>query len=97
MAENQLDKGNPLELGYDKWTNNLYANKQLLQNTVHYLMGEDKRLILRSKEVRLAFLDQTHIREEKQRLQSKVFTLPLALLALVGLICGVLRRRAYRQ
>jgi len=48
MAENQLDKGTPLELGYDKWTNNLYANKQLLQNTVHYLMGENKRLVLRS-------------------------------------------------
>ena len=97
MAENQLDKGNPLELGYDKWTNNLYANKQFLQNTVHYLMGEDKRLILRSKEIRLAFLDQTLVREEKQRLQTKVFALPLALLAFVGFICGVLRRKAYRQ
>ncbi|MEL0225978.1 MAG: gliding motility-associated ABC transporter substrate-binding protein GldG [Flavobacteriaceae bacterium] len=97
MAENQLDKGNPLELGYDKWTNNLYANKQFLQNTVHYLMGEDKRLILRSKEIRLAFLDQTLVREEKQRLQRKVFALPLALLAFVGFICGVLRRKAYRQ
>ena len=97
MAENQLDKGNPLELGYDKWTNNLYSNKQFLQNTVHYLMGEDKRLILRSKEIRLAFLDQTLVREEKQRLQTKVFALPLALLAFVGFICGVLRRKAYRQ
>lgn len=97
MAENQLDKGNPLELGYDKWTNNLYSNKQFLQNTVHYLMGEDKRLILRSKEIRLAFLDQTLIRKEKQRLQRKVFALPLALLAFVGFICGVLRRKAYRQ
>ena len=97
MAENQLDKGNPLELGYDKWTNNLYANKQLLQNTVHYLMGENKRLILRSKEIRLAFLDQTLVREEKQRLQTKVFALPLALLALLGLICRLFRRRAYRQ
>lgn len=97
MAENQLDKGNPLELGYDKWTNNLYSNKQFLQNTVHYLMGEDKRLILRSKEIRLAFLDQTLVREEKQRLQRKVFALPLALLAFVGFICGVLRRKAYRQ
>ena len=97
MAENQLDKGNPLELGYDKWTNNLYANKQFLQNTVHYLMGEDKRLILRSKEIRLAFLDQKLVREEKQRLQTKVFALPLALLAFVGFICGVLRRKAYRQ
>ena len=77
MAENQLDKGNPLELGYDKWTNNLYANKQFLQNTVHYLMGEDKRLILRSKEIRLAFLDQKLVREVKQRLQTKVFALPL--------------------
>lgn len=97
MAENQLDKGNPLELGYDKWTNNLYANKQFLQNTVHYLMGENKRLVLRSKEIRLAFLDQTLIREQKKRIQTKVFALPLTLLAFLGLICGVLRRRAYRQ
>ena len=97
MAENQLDKGNPLELGYDKWTNNLYANKQFLQNTVHYLMGENKRLILRSKEIRLAFLDQTLVREQKKRIQIKVFALPLTLLALTGLICGVLRRRGYRQ
>ena len=97
MAENQLDKGNPLELGYDKWTNNLYANKQLLQNTVHYLMGENKRLILRSKEIRLAFLDQTLVREEKKSIQIKLFTLPLVALALVGLICGVLRRRTFRQ
>ena len=59
-------KGNPLELGYDKWTNNLYANKQLLKNTVHYLMGENKRLILRSKEIRLAFLDQTLVRRRKK-------------------------------
>jgi hypothetical protein len=97
MAENQLDKGNPLELGYDKWTNNLYANKQLLQNTVHYLAGEDKRLILRSKEIRLAFLNQTLVREEKKSIQVKVFTLPLALLVLIGLFCSVLRRKAYRQ
>ena len=49
LAENQLDKGNPLELGYDKWTNNLYDNKAFLHNTVHYLMNENERLLLRSK------------------------------------------------
>ena len=76
MAENQLDKGNPLELGYDKWTNNLYANKQLLQNTVHYLMGENKRLILRSKEIRLAFLDQTLVREENSAYKQKCLPYP---------------------
>ena len=60
-------------------------------------MGENKRLILRSKEIRLAFLDQTLVREQKKRIQIKVFALPLTLLALTGLICGVLRRRGYRQ
>ena len=64
---------------------------------MHYLMGENKRLILRSKEIRLAFLDQTLVREEKKSIQIKLFTLPLVALALVGLICGVLRRRTFRQ
>ena len=27
LAENQIDKGSPLPLGYDKWTNNFYANR----------------------------------------------------------------------
>lgn len=97
MGENQLDKGNPLELGYDKWTNNLYANKQLLQNTVHYLMGENNRLILRSKEIRLAFLDQTLVAEEKERIQTVIFAFPLAILALIGLLFSSLRRRVYRR
>ena len=97
IAENQLDKGNPLELGYDKWTNNLYANKQLLQNTVHYLMGENKRLVLRSKEIRLAFLDQTLVKEKKNEIQTRVFALPFTLLTLIGLFCSVLRKRAFRQ
>jgi ABC-2 type transport system permease protein len=57
IAENQLNSGEPLELGYDKWTNNLYANKSFLHNTVHYLIGEEDRLNLRSKDIQLAFLD----------------------------------------
>ena len=97
MAENQLDKGNPLELGYDKWTNNLYANKQLLQNTVHYLMGENNRLILRSKEIRLAFLDKMLVNNQKEQIQTVIFALPLALLALTGLFFSLMRRRLYRQ
>lgn len=94
MAENQLDKGNPLELGYDKWTNNLYANKQLLQNTIHYLMGENNRLRLRSKEIRLAFLDKNRIAEQKALIQFKIIAMPLAALALLGFLLSVFRRRA---
>ncbi|NCX90882.1 MAG: hypothetical protein EBX03_04515, partial [Rhodobacteraceae bacterium] len=37
LAENQVDKSNPLELGYDKWTNNFYDNKNFVQQSLHYL------------------------------------------------------------
>ena len=97
MAENQLDKGTPLELGYDKWTNNLYTNKAFLQNTVHYLMGETQRLRLRSKEIRLAFLDRNLVAEERQQIQIKAFLFPLALMATLGFGLQFYRRRKYRQ
>ena len=52
--------------------NNLYTNKVFLQNTIHFLMGEIQRLNLRSKEIRLTFLDITLVNEEKQAIQLKV-------------------------
>ena len=57
MAENQLDKGNPLELGYDKWTNNYYGNKDFLKNCIHYLMNDNSLLNIRNKDVSLRMLD----------------------------------------
>ena len=97
LAENQLDKGNPLELGYDKWTNNLYANKAFLHNTVHYLMNENERLLLRSKQIRMAFLNPTLVQEKKQQIQIKAFTLPLLVMIFVGLGLQVYRQKKFRQ
>lgn len=97
LAENQLDKGNPLELGYDKWTNNLYANKAFLHNTVHYLMNENERLLLRSKQIRMAFLNPTLVQEQKQQIQIKAFTLPLLVMIFVGLGLQVYRQKKFRQ
>ena len=97
MAENQTDKGEPLELGYDKWTNNLYANKRFLQNTVHYLMGEDQRLMLRSKNVQLAFVDTVVVAQKRNTLQQWAFGLPLVILALLGGILFQWRKRKYGQ
>ena len=97
IAENQTDKGEPLELGYDKWTNNLYANKRFLQNTIHHLIGEDQRLMLRSKEIQLAFLDQTLLNEQKSLVQQLAFGLPLLILSLAAGLLFRFRKRRYGQ
>ena len=61
IGENQIDKGNPIELGYDKWTSNYYANKQLLINSVHYLTGNEQSLMIRQKKWNFAYLDSQKI------------------------------------
>ena len=53
----KLIRAIPLELGYDKWTNNFYSNKIFLQQTVHYLMGNQKLLKLQNKSIELPQLD----------------------------------------
>ena len=61
LAENQIDKGTPLQLGYDKWTNNFYNNKSLLLNAFHYLSSNPERLMIRQKQWDFAFLDPQKI------------------------------------
>ena len=41
FGKNQIEKGKPIELGYDKWTNNFYSNKEFLINSIHYLTGDN--------------------------------------------------------
>ncbi|MGB2165533.1 MAG: hypothetical protein ACPHYH_06780, partial [Flavobacteriaceae bacterium] len=94
VAENQVDKGNPLELGYDKWTNNFYSNKIFLQQTVHYLMDNHKLLKLQNKSVELPQLDF-----QKVKLQSgflKILMLFIPFMILVALGVWVYRRRIRR-
>ena len=47
-------------------------------------MGESKRLMLRSKEVRLAFLDRTLINEDKSKIQLLALGIPLLFLVVLG-------------
>ena len=49
LAENQIDKGSPLPLGYDKWTNNFYANRSWIINVIHSLVGNRDYLVTKEK------------------------------------------------
>ena len=61
IAENQIDKGIPLSLGYDKWTNNFYSNRAWLVNVIHFLAGNKNYLSTRGKKWNFAFFDISKI------------------------------------
>jgi len=91
LAENQLDKGNPLELGYDKWTNNYYGNKDFLKNCIHYLMNDNSLLNIRNKDVSLGMLDMKIVGQKSNEWRIALLLFPLIILFVIGFI--VLRLR----
>ena len=84
IAENQTEKGAPLALGYDKWTNNFYANRGLLLNTIHFLTDNKDRLALREKSWKVAVLDAQKMGENAAFWKGFLLVIPLLLSVFFG-------------
>ncbi|MGL2964725.1 gliding motility-associated ABC transporter substrate-binding protein GldG [Flavobacterium sp. RSB2_4_14] len=98
VIKNQLDKnGQPLELGYDKWTNNLYANKEFLMNCVNYLLDDNGLINIRSKEVDLPILDKQKVYDNYTHSQVITVAVPIVILLLFGVVFTLLRKRKYSK
>jgi gliding-associated putative ABC transporter substrate-binding component GldG len=98
IIKNQLDdKGNPLELGFDKWTNSMYSNKEFMMNCVNYLLDDTGLINIRSKEVNLPLLDKEKVSENYTATQLQTVLLPLVMIMLFGLATTYFRKRAYSK
>ncbi len=92
FAESQLDQGQPLQLGYDKWTNNFYQNKRFLQNAIHYLMGNTSLVQLRSRPIEIPLLDGQKVESKRSFIQLLAVVLPLLLLLGLALLQKGIRK-----
>uniref|UniRef100_UPI0037C0CA7C gliding motility-associated ABC transporter substrate-binding protein GldG n=1 Tax=Flavobacterium sp. TaxID=239 RepID=UPI0037C0CA7C len=50
VIKNQIDKGAPIELGYDKYTSQYFGNKEFILNSVNYLLDDNGLINIRSKD-----------------------------------------------
>ena len=97
VIKNQLDKGMPLELGFDKFTNQLYGNKDFLLNCVNYLLDDKGLINIRSKDVNLPLLNKEEVYKNYTMAQLVTVGLPLVILALFGFLFTYLRKRKYSK
>jgi len=97
VIKNQLDKGMPLELGFDKWTNQLYGNKEFLLNCVNYLLDDNGLINIRSKDVDLPLLNKEAVYANYTKAQLITVGLPLIILALFGFLFTYLRKKRYSR
>ncbi len=95
LAKNQLRQGRPLELGYDKWTNNFYGNKEFLINSINFLLDDKGLINIRNKKVVIPILDPEKIKNQKTKWQFINIGAPVILVLILGWIFNLYRRRKY--
>ena len=89
--------GTVLPVGYDYYTQTLYANKELLLGAVNYLVGDEGLMASRSRNIMLRKLDVVKVREQRTLYQVINVVLPVVILALAGGVIVLVRRKKYSK
>jgi len=95
VIKNQLQKGQPLELGFDRFTGNTYGNKEFLLNSVNYLLDDSGLIDIRSKEISIAFLNSEKVANERGKWQIINLVTPILLLIIGAFMFTFFRKRRY--
>ena len=97
ILKNQVSStdGSPFPLGYDRYTQQQYGNKNLLLNASDYLTDDSGIIKLRNKEIKIRLLDRARIRTEKTFWQVLNVGLPLLILLIFGFAHRYLRMNKY--
>jgi ABC-2 type transport system permease protein len=97
ILKNQISStdGSPFPLGYDRYTQQQYGNKNLLLNAADYLTDDSGIIQLRNKEIKIRLLDRARIRTEKTFWQAINLGLPLLLLLIFGVAHRFARMKKY--
>lgn len=95
VIKNQVSRGRPLQLGFERMSGRTFGNKEFLLNAVNYLLDDTGLINIRAKSIEVAFLDSEKVEEQKTIWQLINIALPLLLLGIFGLIFNYIRKRKY--
>jgi len=96
VFKNQVGSdGSPFPLGYDRYTQQSFGNKNLLLNIADYMTDDSGLIGLRTKEIQLRLLDRARIRSEKLYWQVINNVIPLGFVLIFAIFQHYIRRRKY--
>jgi gliding-associated putative ABC transporter substrate-binding component GldG len=87
----------PLPLGQDKYTGEMFGNRDFLINCLNYLVDDHGIMGLRSRELKLRLLNKMKVKSEKLEWQLINLLGPIALVIFAGLIYNFSRKRKYTR
>ena len=97
IARNEINPktGQPVELGFNQFTETRYANADFLMNVMTYLLEEDGIINTRSKEIKIRPLDAVKLEDQKFMVQLVNLILPVLIIAIFGILKVLVRKRRY--
>jgi len=91
----QYSNRKPYPLGFDKYTNQMYGNKNFILNCVNYLCDDSGLISVRARELTLRLLDKKKIKTQRLKWQVINTGLPLLAIIIFGFIYYFNRKRKY--
>jgi ABC-2 type transport system permease protein len=95
IIRNEIAGNEIIPLGFDRFMNRQFGNKDFIQNAVLYLADRDGWMELRSRTVRLSLLNKRIIEENRTFWQVVNLSLPIVVLLAFGLVYQFVRKRKY--
>ena len=86
-----------LPLGFDRYMNQQFGNREFIANAVLYLTDEEGWIDLRSRSLKLRLLNKQLVNNERLTIQLISILAPLLLLAIFGVLYNILRKRKYTK
>ena len=84
-----------MDLGYYRYTQRVYGNKDFILNSLSYLLEDDGLIFSRVKEFKLRLLDKQIIAKDRRKWQIFNTATPIVFIVIIGLFIGYSRKRKY--
>lgn len=95
IIQNELKDSAAYPLGYYRFTNQTFANKDFILNCVQYLVDNSGLLTTRNKEVKLRLLNGVRIENEKTKWQIINIAVPIIIVLIAGFLFISYRKKKY--
>lgn len=94
---NETQKGQMLPMGYDRYSGMQFSNRDFIANAVLWLTDSEGLISLREKSVALRLLNDRRAHDKRLTVQLVSTISPIAILAIIGGLVVIIRKKKYER